>query len=69
MYGAAVPFDTVLKGNQATPAEARPFVRTVAKYFRDSKERSKVDEGIVRRGGSMAAPFVLVGVGERNPVD
>jgi lipid-binding SYLF domain-containing protein len=33
MYGDAVPFETILKGNLATPEEARPFVRTVAKYF------------------------------------
>jgi lipid-binding SYLF domain-containing protein len=33
LYGADVPFETVLKGGQPTPAEARPFVRTVAKYF------------------------------------
>jgi lipid-binding SYLF domain-containing protein len=33
LYGAAIPFDTVLKGGQATPAEARPFVSTVARYF------------------------------------
>ncbi len=33
MYGANVPFDQVLKGNQVTPIEARPFVGTVAKYF------------------------------------
>jgi lipid-binding SYLF domain-containing protein len=33
LYGADVPFETVLKGAQPTPAEARPFVRTVAKYF------------------------------------
>lgn len=33
LYGASVPFDTILGGNQATPVEARPFVRTVAKYF------------------------------------
>ncbi len=32
-YGADVPFEQVLKGNQATPATAQPFVRTVAKYF------------------------------------
>jgi len=37
MYGADIPFDTVLKGNQATPPSARPFVRTVAKYFVVSK--------------------------------
>jgi lipid-binding SYLF domain-containing protein len=33
LYGTAVPFNTILNGNQATPVEARPFVRTVAKYF------------------------------------
>lgn len=33
LYGAAIPFETILKGNQATPSEAQPFVRTVAKYF------------------------------------
>src|SRR3984957_20288921 len=33
LYGAAIPFDTILKGGQPTPEEARPFVRTVAKYF------------------------------------
>jgi SH3 domain-containing YSC84-like protein 1 len=33
LYGVDLPFDTVLKGSQPTPAEARPFVRTVAKYF------------------------------------
>ena len=36
-YGADIPFATVLKGNQATPTEARSFVRTVAKYFVISK--------------------------------
>jgi lipid-binding SYLF domain-containing protein len=33
LYGSAIPFDTILGGKQVTPAEARPFVRTVAKYF------------------------------------
>jgi lipid-binding SYLF domain-containing protein len=33
MYGANIPYTEVLKGNQATPMDARPFVRTVAKYF------------------------------------
>ncbi len=32
-YGSDVPFEGVLKGNQPTPAAARPFVGTVAKYF------------------------------------
>ncbi len=33
LYGTSVPFETILKGNQATPTEAQAFVRTVAKYF------------------------------------
>jgi lipid-binding SYLF domain-containing protein len=37
IYGSDIPFETVLKGNQATPPEARPFVRTVAHYFVVSK--------------------------------
>lgn len=32
-YGADLPFDGVLHGNTPTPANARPFVHTVAKYF------------------------------------
>jgi lipid-binding SYLF domain-containing protein len=32
-YGSDLPFDTVLKGGVAVPENARPFVRTVAKYF------------------------------------
>ncbi len=32
-YGVATPFRTILGGNVATPPDARPFVRTVAKYF------------------------------------
>jgi lipid-binding SYLF domain-containing protein len=39
LYGATVPFDTVLGGQQGTPAEARPFVRTVAKYFVAAKNK------------------------------
>ncbi|WP_260706906.1 lipid-binding SYLF domain-containing protein [Edaphobacter flagellatus] len=41
MYGDAVPYETILKGNQATPDEARPFVRTVAKYFIEAKAENK----------------------------
>jgi lipid-binding SYLF domain-containing protein len=41
MYGTAIPFDTILKGNQATPEEARPFVRTVAKYFVAARAENK----------------------------
>src|ERR1700678_1083193 len=33
LYGASIPFDTILGGNTPTTPEARPFVRTVAKYF------------------------------------
>src|ERR1700742_474460 len=33
-YGADIPFETVLHGNQPTPEGAKPFVRTVARYFR-----------------------------------
>ncbi len=37
LYGAAIPFETILKGSQATPAEAQPFVSTVARYFKRVK--------------------------------
>jgi lipid-binding SYLF domain-containing protein len=37
-YGADIPFQTVLKGNQVVPAAAKPFVRTVAKYFVISRD-------------------------------
>lgn len=37
MYGSDIPFEQILKGNQATPMAARPFVRTVAHYFVVSK--------------------------------
>src|SRR5260370_8930023 len=33
LYGAAIPFKTILAGQQPTPPEARPFVRTFAKSF------------------------------------
>jgi hypothetical protein len=39
LYGADVPFATILGGQQVTPTEARPFVRTVAKYFVVVKNR------------------------------
>jgi lipid-binding SYLF domain-containing protein len=32
-YGDAHPGAQILKGEVATPPDARPFVRTVAKYF------------------------------------
>jgi SH3 domain-containing YSC84-like protein 1 len=39
LYGSAIPFNTVLDGSTPTPPEARPFVRTVAKYFVIAKNR------------------------------
>jgi SH3 domain-containing YSC84-like protein 1 len=37
-YGADLPFDQVLHGNQVTPPDARPFVHTVAHYFVVSRD-------------------------------
>jgi lipid-binding SYLF domain-containing protein len=37
-YGADVPFKAVLTGTVPVPADARPFVRTVAKYFVVSRD-------------------------------
>ncbi len=37
IYGANVPYTSVLQGDVPTPEEARPFVRTVAKYFVEAK--------------------------------
>jgi lipid-binding SYLF domain-containing protein len=37
-YGADLPFQTVLQGNQVVPDDAKPFVRTVAKYFVVSRD-------------------------------
>jgi SH3 domain-containing YSC84-like protein 1 len=39
LYGADIPFDNILGGKQPTPVEARPFVRTVAKYFVAAKNQ------------------------------
>jgi SH3 domain-containing YSC84-like protein 1 len=36
-YGANIPFQGVLKGDVPTPQDARPFVRTVARYFVSSR--------------------------------
>ena len=38
VYGANVPFATVLHGDVPTPEEERPFFRTIARYFVSSKE-------------------------------
>jgi lipid-binding SYLF domain-containing protein len=37
-YGANIPFRDVLSGKVPTPADARPFVHTVARYFVVSKD-------------------------------
>jgi lipid-binding SYLF domain-containing protein len=37
-YGANIPFSDVLSGKVPTPADAHPFVRTVARYFVVSKD-------------------------------
>ena len=37
-YGSNIPFETVLKGDKVVPMEAKPFVRTVAKYFVVSRD-------------------------------
>jgi lipid-binding SYLF domain-containing protein len=37
-YGTDLPFDTILKGNQPVPDNAKPFVRTVARSFIASKD-------------------------------
>src|ERR1700729_2445114 len=37
-YGADVQFGAVLQGNIPTPEDARPFVRTIAKYFVVAKD-------------------------------
>jgi SH3 domain-containing YSC84-like protein 1 len=36
-YGSNLPFENILKGGVPVPENARPFVRTVAKYFVASK--------------------------------
>lgn len=37
-YGAPETFENVLHGEVPVPEDARPFVRTVAKYFHDTQE-------------------------------
>src|ERR1700748_370236 len=37
-YGVSYPSAQILKGQVATPLDARPFVRTVAKYFTESQK-------------------------------
>jgi lipid-binding SYLF domain-containing protein len=38
LYGAPHSFKTILNGDVAVPHAARPFVRTVAKYFHESQQ-------------------------------
>ena len=38
VYGSNVPFKSVLGGEVPTPPEARPFVRSIAKYFVVSRD-------------------------------
>ena len=40
LYGDAIPFDTILKGNKPTPARGAAICGTVAKYF----VRAKADD-------------------------
>jgi SH3 domain-containing YSC84-like protein 1 len=37
-YGTPHTFEEILKGNVLPPDSSKPFVRTVAKYFRDSQQ-------------------------------
>jgi len=37
-YGADIPFETVLKGDKVVPQAAKPFVKTVARYFVVSRD-------------------------------
>ncbi len=37
-YGAPHSFEQILKGNVLPPESARPFLRTIAKYFRESQQ-------------------------------
>jgi SH3 domain-containing YSC84-like protein 1 len=38
IYGADIPFKVILGGGQPVPPDAKPFVRTIAKYFVVAKE-------------------------------
>ncbi|MCL2659256.1 MAG: lipid-binding SYLF domain-containing protein [Acidobacteriaceae bacterium] len=40
LYGNNIPFETILKGNQPTPEEAQPFVRSVAENFVKARDES-----------------------------
>jgi lipid-binding SYLF domain-containing protein len=38
LYGSPHTFDQILKGNVLPPEDARPFLRTIAKYFHSTQE-------------------------------
>lgn len=40
-YGADIPYQTVLHGDQVVPTDAKPFVRTVARYFVVARDNGK----------------------------
>jgi lipid-binding SYLF domain-containing protein len=44
-YGSAIPFDTILKGNEPVPDNAKPFVRTVRNYFIAAKDDKAANNG------------------------
>jgi lipid-binding SYLF domain-containing protein len=37
-YGSPHSFESILRGNVPVPMDAKPFVRTVAKYFHEAQE-------------------------------
>ena len=40
-YGKSLSADEILKGDVAVPDNAKPFVRTVAKYFIEAQAEKK----------------------------
>jgi lipid-binding SYLF domain-containing protein len=44
-YGSDIPYETVLKGNQPVPENAKAFVRTVARYFVGAKNDTSTTTG------------------------
>jgi SH3 domain-containing YSC84-like protein 1 len=39
LYGQSYPYEQILKGNVGVPDNAKPFVRTVAKYFVEAQRK------------------------------
>jgi lipid-binding SYLF domain-containing protein len=48
-YGSDIPYETILKGNQPVPDNAKPFVRTVARYFVASKNDTNTSSTTTRK--------------------